>query len=99
MTRRSVFRAAARREFDDAADWYERQVNGLGQSLIDEINVVLERIRETPGQFPIVFEPDVRQALVSRFPYSILFRASAQQIRVIAVFHGHRDPRIWQRRV
>ena len=99
MTRRVVFRPAARYEFDEAADWYERQVSGLGQSFIDEIQRMLDRIGDTPRQFPVVFEPDVRQALANRFPYSILFRASPKQICVIAVFHSRRDPRIWQQRV
>ena len=65
MTRRVVFRPAARHEFDEAADWYERQVNGLGKSFIDEIQRMLDRIGDTPRQFPVEFEPDVRQALAN----------------------------------
>lgn len=98
MKRRLVFRRAARMEFDEATDWYDRQQSGLGEAFIEHVQATLDRIRLSPGQFPIVFGV-VRQALVERFPYSVLFLANPKQITVIAVFHHRRDPLVWQSRV
>jgi plasmid stabilization system protein ParE len=35
---------------------------------------------------------------VRRFPYSVFYRVEADRIVVLAVFHGRRNPRIWQAR-
>jgi plasmid stabilization system protein ParE len=40
----------------------------------------------------------VRRALVGRFPYAIYFRATPNEIVVLAVIHGRRHPRRWQSR-
>ena len=38
MTLAVVFRRAARREFDEAALWYEARRPGLGNEFVEEIN-------------------------------------------------------------
>jgi len=37
--------------------------------------------------------------VLKRFPYSVLFRASEDEVVVIACFHGRRDPHDWLRRL
>ena len=39
-----------------------------------------------------------RKAVVSRFPYVVLYREEAGEVVVISVFHTARDPSIWQSR-
>jgi plasmid stabilization system protein ParE len=41
---------------------------------------------------------DVRRVVANRFPFSVYFRAEERRIVVLAVFHGRRDPAIWQHR-
>ena len=50
-----------------------------------------------PQRFP-VGPKGIRRALLRRFPYMILFRATDDAIHIIAVFHTSRDPVRWQRR-
>ena len=52
----------------------------------------------TPLQFTVVRE-DIRRVVANRFPYSVYFPAEKHRIVVLAVFHGNRDPAIWQARV
>jgi plasmid stabilization system protein ParE len=92
-----VFRPAAQAEFDEAAAWYEAQRPGLGDDFVAEVQHVLDTIAQHPERYPIV-EGDVREALVSRFPYCIYYRAKPDRIVVIAVFHTARDPSVWQGR-
>jgi plasmid stabilization system protein ParE len=50
---------------------------------------------------PMIYSPvykDVRRVVAKRFPFSVYFRAEAHRIVVLAVFHGSRDPAIWQHR-
>jgi plasmid stabilization system protein ParE len=58
---------------------------------------VLDRIAEQPDFYAQVFE-DVREALVSGYPYAVYYRVEAGQVIVLAVFHTARDPSIWQNR-
>lgn len=41
---------------------------------------------------------NVRRALTRRFPYQVFFIVSDSQVIIIAVFHGMRNPFVWQSR-
>ena len=92
-----IFRRQARREFDEAGDWYEKERVGLGLEFLAEIEGLLQRIASNPEQFPILFR-DVRKAVARRFPYCVYFRERNQNIVVLAVFHSARNPAVWQQR-
>ena len=92
-----AFLRRAREELDEAATWYERQTPGLGQRFKDHVGEVLDRVRRTPEIHGRVYG-DVRCAKVRRFPYAVYYRIEPDRVVVIAVFHGKRDPRVWQRR-
>jgi toxin ParE1/3/4 len=97
MTLRVVYRRAAQAEFMDAAIWYEQQRIGLGEEFVREIEVAVNKAAESPKSYPTAFG-DVRRAVARRFPYSIFFRERGDLLVVLAVFHGKRDPQVWQRR-
>src|SRR5512142_2851404 len=96
-----VFRHQARRELDEAGDWYEQERSGLGGGLggefFAEIERVLHRIAIAPEQFPLLFR-GTRKAVARRFPYCVYFRERNQRIVVIAIFHSARNPAAWQNR-
>ena len=98
MTPRIVFRRVARSEFEDAAVWYEEQRVGLGEEFIIEIEQALANAAAAPQRYPVVFG-DVRRTVARRFPYSVYFRVRSDVLVVLAVFHGRRNPVIWQRRI
>jgi toxin ParE1/3/4 len=98
MTLRVVCRRAAKSEFEDAAVWYDEQRNGLGEEFIVEIEEAVSRAAATPERYPIIFG-DIRRTVARRFPYSVYFRIRTNSLVVLAVFHGRRNPPIWQRRV
>jgi plasmid stabilization system protein ParE len=92
-----TFRRAARAEFDEAHAWYEHQRPGLGDQFSERVQEVLDRIAATPEVHQCVYK-DVRRSVVQGFPYSVLYRVKSDKIVVIAVFHGKRNPAIWQAR-
>lgn len=98
MTLRIAFRHAAKNEFEDAAVWYEEKRVGLGEEFIIEIDQAIARAASAPQRYPIVFG-DVRRTVARRFPFSIYFRVRTDDLIVLAVFHGRRNPIVWQRRV
>jgi plasmid stabilization system protein ParE len=92
-----TFRHAARAEFIEAAAWYESQRPDLGVDFIAEIERCVDAASERPTTCPAI-NKDVRRVVANRFPFSVYFRAEERRIVVLAVFHGSRDPAIWQRR-
>jgi plasmid stabilization system protein ParE len=88
----------ARAEFDQAFDWYERKRAGLGLDFADCVQRVFDRISAFPEMYATVRQR-VRKARVAQFPYSVYYRIEQAEILVVSVFHGKRDPRIWQSRV
>ena len=97
MSRNLVFRQQARREFDAAGDWYERERSGLGETFLAEVDQALRKIAGNPDSFPEVLK-GVRKAVVRRFPYCLYFRVRGETIIVLAVFHSARNPTVWQAR-
>jgi plasmid stabilization system protein ParE len=76
---------------------YESQRPELGVDFIAEIERCLDAACERPMTYPAIHN-DVRRVVANRFPFSVYFRAEERRIVVLAVFHGRRDPAIWQHR-
>lgn len=98
MTLAVFFRRPARREFEDAALWYEERRSGLGVEFVSEIHRAVSLAAESPERFPVMHR-DVRCVRARRFPYSVFFRAESRRIVVLSVFHARRDPGLWQQRI
>jgi hypothetical protein len=88
----------AEAEYLAAVDRYERQRAGLGLELQAEIERGLEAIRQAPQQFALYEGDSVRQYIVKRFPYSILYAELEEYIWVAAIAHHKRKPGYWARR-
>ena len=97
MRRTIIFRPAAEQELREAFEWYEERRTGLGTQFEGEVNRILERVLDNPLTFPRVHGP-LHRALTRRFPYALFYLLRPDRIIVVAVFHGRRDPKIWQSR-
>lgn len=97
MTYDLIVRPEAEAELAEAFDWYEQQVDSLGSRFLLSVDATINSIQRDPLQYPILYK-NVRRALTRRFPYQVLFIMSDLKIVVIAVFHGMRNPSVWQSR-
>ncbi len=97
MTLSVHLRPEAEQDIEEAARWYEKQSDGLGNEFLDEVLVTLDRFAELPSLYPLVHRKTQR-ALTHRFPFGIYFRAESEKIVVVAVMHGSRNPARWKRR-
>ena len=98
MARRLVVQLQSDLDIQAAAVWYEDQRSGLGSRFLDELDLVFQRIKGNPQQFPRV-EDDVHRALLRHFPYGVYFLlAESEDIKVLAVLHLHREPDMWKSR-
>src|SRR5688500_19022362 len=75
MARSWIVRRSAETDLDEAARWYDNQRFGVGLRFLDAVDLLFDRIRATPLQFPSG-SADVRRALLQTFPYAVYFRAT-----------------------
>ncbi len=92
-----ILNPTADREFEAAAEWYEKQQAGLGTRFVTQVQDALDRIGQEPELHAIVFK-NLRRSRVSKSPYNIYYRALADRVEVLAIVHGRRAPSVWQSR-
>ena len=97
MTVNLRLRPESEQDLADAAIWYEEQREGLGNQFLDEALSVFSVISDTPLMFPIVHR-NIRRALLHRFPFGVYYLIESDEIVVVAVMHGSRNPRRWKSR-
>jgi len=99
VTRQILVRPEAEAEVQQAFDWYEEQSEGLGLEFLRAIEACLAGVTRNPFAYTVVKVPNVRRAVVRRFPYALFYLVADEAIVVIAVFNVKRRPIDWLRRI
>lgn len=97
MKRPVRFRTEIPDDIAEACRWYEGRSKGLSERFLRELKLTLSRIAETPEAYA-KGERDVRSARLHRFPYIVHFRITGEEVVVLGVMYGGRDPSIWRSR-
>jgi len=92
------FDPLAQREYDDAIEYYEVQEEGLGEKFRAAVSAAIAILERYPDIGEEV-RPGIRKMLLRRFPYKLLYSVIDDEVYIIAVAHGHREPDYWVRRV
>jgi heme oxygenase len=85
-------------EMDDAIEYYNYEVSGLGDAFLSEVLNALDRI----GEFPEAWHrcsKRTRRCQTRRFPYGIIYQIRKQEILVVSVANLHRKPDYWKDRI
>ena len=92
------FLEVAQQELDEAVLFHETQTHGLGQVFLAEVLADLDLMRRHPaGRQPLSI--NTRRCRLRRFPYGIIYLADQAEILIVAVFHLHRRPDYWRKRI
>jgi len=90
-------------EMEEAARWYEKRQPGLAARFLDEIERLQKTVVERPASYPRLDLPladlEIRRALLSRFPYALVFLDREDEIRILAIAHTKRRPGYWLNRL
>jgi plasmid stabilization system protein ParE len=97
MSPRFRFRPEAAAELLEAVDWYQARGAGLGAEFLRSLDAALAAIQRNPLAYPVV-SGGARRAMMRRFPYSVIYEPSGDEILIVACIHGRRDPQRWQKR-
>jgi len=84
-------------ELKEAANYYESKVTGLGFAFLDEVERVVNLIRDNPESAPRIYKI-VRRKLLRGFPYSIMYSIVDDSIRILAIANQKRRPFYWRDR-
>lgn len=87
----------ARKELMDAVDWYENERKGRGAKFFIAYLTTLKLILANPMGFSTDFD-EVRKAHIQKFPYTIYYGVTGNNVFVYAVFHHKRAPETWKDR-
>ncbi len=92
------FLEIAQKELDDAIEYYNHEVHGLGDAFLIEVLNALDRI----GKFPEAWHPcskRTRRCQTRRFPYGIIYQMREKEILIVAIANLHRKPDYLKNRI
>lgn len=82
----------------EASLFYEAELSGLGLEFLDDVQRVVDALREYP-KFGQAVGRGLRRALLRRFPFSLIYSEQPDAILVVAVAHQKRRPGYWRERI
>lgn len=91
------FLSPAAEEIEEAAQFYESRVQGLGADFLEELDSAIQRILQFPKAWGL-FSEQFRHCSLRRFPYTIIYTLqTSQELLIVSVFHQSREPMTWNR--
>lgn len=92
------FLLPAEEEMTEASLFYDAAASGLGAGFLDEVQRVINLLREHPelGQH---IDRRLRQALLHRFPFSLIYSIEVDAILIVAVARQRQRPGYWKNRI
>ena len=92
------FLPEAEEEMMEAAVFYQEKAEGLGERFLDDVERATQLLSEQPliGQ---QLDNHLRQLLMHRFPFSLIYSSEQSEILILAVAHQRRRPGYWQERL
>ncbi len=77
----------------EAYNWYEEQRLGLADEFLNELETAYYKIAETPQHYSFIDERKIlRDYLLPRFPFLIVYRIKDTNIDIIAIHHAKKHP-------
>ena len=94
------FLEEAEGDIDNARDWYESQLESLGDSFYDHIRNGISQIAKTPFLYREIHK-GIRRYIVHKFPFGIYYLADKKSdvISIIGIIHFKQSSRAWKKRI
>jgi hypothetical protein len=92
------FHSAAEADLAATVEYYEACEPGLREDFFLEVQASLANVLAYPLAWPAK-EVNIRQCLLHRFPYGVLYGVEPDGIEILAIMHLHRRPGSWRDRL
>jgi toxin ParE1/3/4 len=90
------FERTARADLRNSVLWYEEKREGLGSRFATEVQKALELIVLAPQRWPT--RRGTNRYALRRFPYTIAYRFTPNEVIILAIAHHRLDPGSWEGR-
>jgi len=92
-----ALRPEAEQELLEAQAWYESKALGIGFEFARAADAaVASALRNPFGHLRI--EEEFPRVLFRKFPYTLIYLPSPDELLVVSFFHQHREPGAWLER-
>ena len=83
-----------------SVDWYNEQRTGLGDKFCKSVKKKTSKLSTNALCFAVKYY-DIRCMRIEKYPYLVHYRVNEQTktVKVEALFHTSRDPKIWSERI
>lgn len=78
-------------EIDEAAAYYNKKQEGLGDRLYKDLTETLSFVEKSPLSFQ-KSRKDYRQALLKRFPYLVIYKVYENKILIFRFINARKHP-------
>jgi toxin ParE1/3/4 len=89
-----VIVAEARVEIAEAVKYYEEQRPSAGVKFWIEFKVLAKRLKNFPELYSCFGKRGIRKAPMRNYPHAVYYRAAGNELRILGVVHGARDPKV-----
>ncbi len=92
-----IIQPEAEKDLDEAYEYMEAQQPSLGFDLLEELVYVFEILEKNPFLFQKI-DGKKRRTIVQRFGYNVIYIIKGNDVFILAIFHGSRNPKGWKDR-
>ena len=79
----------AHHDEENAYQWYEGKLKGLGDEFLTSLEIAYRKIAENPDHFSFIdSKKEIRDYLLPRFPFLIVYRIKNNSVEIITVHHA-----------
>lgn len=86
-----VLSLQAENELEDALYFYDLISTKIGDNFLNQINTCIQSILLNPETYKLEFDV-YRQAVVTKFPFVIIYTKIDSKILISAIFHTSKNP-------
>jgi toxin ParE1/3/4 len=92
MDYKLIIRPLAEEDLKEAKDWYDLQLEGLGEKFVQFVDKKVLEVLKNPKHYQVKYK-NVRTTLVDKFPYNIHFTIIENNVVIHSFYHTSRNPR------
>ena len=93
MSLRVVITPAAAADIVEARDWYDSQAVGVGDKFYFAVRNRIHDALENPLLPRAWGRRKIRKFRIPKYPHSIYYEINTEELQVLAVVHGARNPK------
>jgi len=93
-----IFHPLAQQELTDAIRYYQTQDKAIALEFLNTVESSTNLLARYP-ELGLKVRGSIRRFVISRFPYSLLYRLlDAEKIYILAIAHHKQKPNYWHKR-